>query len=213
MKRLFYGIELDDSVRSRLAQVAALLRGVGVVAGNWSDPSLYHITVWFIGEADDGCVHGWRQAGEAVVREVAPFQLTVSGLGSFARSRVLWAGVGGPGVSALNQMHAALKDAARRLAGDPGGPGIRVDSRPLSPHVTLARKLDTASMRHLRSVEGRIASLLGTDPFFVDHLTLFESVRSHGRLAYPAVARLPLSGPVPGAQGQICTRHPRGSSV
>ena len=94
--RLFLGLELTDETRHALSAVRdALLSGpppgAAPFAGKFHAPSLYHLTLAFL---------GMRPAADAdLLRDImdsvpcAPFPLTLSSLGTFKNGSILWAGV------------------------------------------------------------------------------------------------------------------------
>lgn len=160
MIRLFTAIELPDELRERFA----VMQG-GVPGANWVDPDNFHVTLRFIGEVPEN-----RMADiDETLADVSgkPFDLTLAGMGSFARGREpvsLWVGV------EKNENLLALQkriDQALTRAGYPD------EERRYTPHVTLAR------LHHPE--EARVAAfiaehnLLRAAPFRVERFTLFSS--------------------------------------
>src|SRR5207249_3348772 len=91
-------------------------------------PGQMHLTLHYIGKAG---VERMAAALEAV--EFPAFSLTFEGVGQFPSAGgavTLWAGV--TGSTELFRLHAAVEAA---LAGE----GFQPETRPYSPHVTLAR--------------------------------------------------------------------------
>jgi RNA 2',3'-cyclic 3'-phosphodiesterase len=133
MTRTFIAIELNDAVRLALERqisvLATALPGVRFV-----DPAGLHLTLAFLGELDDAQVDAAIAASEAAASRARPFRLRVSGLGTFGSPRdprVIWAGVGGD-LDPLRALHGYL---ARELEQR----SFPTESRPFSPHFTLAR--------------------------------------------------------------------------
>ena len=151
--RSFIAVRLPDRVRAGLAAVSAELRGQtrGLA---WVRADNLHITLRFLGEIEPVQLQHVREAVTEAAAAVAPFTVSLGGLGAFPSGRaprVLWASVasGGEGLVAL---HAVL-EAALVARGIPG------ESRPFHPHVTLARARDP------RGADG-LASVLGAGPAF-----------------------------------------------
>ena len=110
--RCFVAVLLPDRVRAGLAAVSAELRGraPGLV---WVQADNLHLTLRFLGEVEPATL---KSAGEAVTvaaAAVAPFTVTLGGLGGFPPGRaprVVWAGVVG-GSAGLGALHAGLEAA------------------------------------------------------------------------------------------------------
>ena len=124
--RLFVAIALPADLRARLSRMQQ-----GVPAARWVDPDNLHLTLRFIGEADDGQAHD-LDAALAQVRAVR-FDLTLAGVGRFGqgrKSRALWVGV--ESAPALDRLRRKVEQAVQAADFAPEG-------RKFSPHVTLAR--------------------------------------------------------------------------
>ena len=123
----------DDSTRYAIVSAAQTLRERGF-SGRWVNPSLYHLTVHFVGTfgaVPNGMV---RQAAAAASRvRVPPFDLELDAIGSFGNREVpVWLGCR-TAPSGLAALHRRLLDELR-LEGI-----LPHDDKPLIPHVTLFR--------------------------------------------------------------------------
>jgi 2'-5' RNA ligase len=189
--RLFVGIEIAPAVAAATLELIARLQAASARLAprsriTWVTADRLHITIRFIGHVDES------RAGEIhdVLRPsfgVAPFDLTVGGVGTFppkGSPRVVWAGLG-RGREQLITLEPAVSE---RLA------QVRVprEDRPYNPHLTLARVRDAAGLRPTPFVGNLGDIALGTMP--VDAITLFESRLSPKGPTYVALARTPLSG-------------------
>lgn len=125
--RLFIAVDLPAGVRQRLALlVADAPPGVRPV-----QPRQIHLTLHFLGDADDTALAGLAAALPLVSRPA--FTMDLVGTGVFpprGRPTVLWAGVGA--CESLRELHARVADIL-------AGRGFASDPRPWIPHVTLAR--------------------------------------------------------------------------
>lgn len=124
MPRLFVAIDLPDVVVSELARIQPpSTAGIRLLV-----PEQMHLTLHFLGKADLDPV------AEALCTVVASeFSLSIEKVGRFASSRgevILWAGVRMN--SELLTLHNAIAEALAVV-------GFRPESRPFSPHITLAR--------------------------------------------------------------------------
>lgn len=178
MTRVFVALELPETIRDRLA-----LLGGGVPGARWVDRENLHLTLRFIGEVDNGCLH---DIDEALATIAAPaFEVALDGVGQFgtgARSRILWAGV--ERNQALGHLHAKIESALVRC-------GLPPEERRYSPHVTLARLKEAPRDRVGRFIADR--GLFRAGPFPVDGFTLFQSLLGRSGATYVPLARYPLS--------------------
>lgn len=164
MPRLFSAIEIPRSIAERLTMLRSGLSGA-----RWIDPENYHLTLRFIGDVDGATARDFTNAlGEIAV---PPFELTLSGLGSFGgnKPRAIFA--------ALEPSPAleALQRANERAARDAGLPP---EGRNFKPHVTLAR-LRGARPDAVASYLERQGGV-ATESFPVTRFVLYSSRNSVG---------------------------------
>jgi 2'-5' RNA ligase len=158
MHRLFIAIQPPSAIRERLLGLMG-----GIPGARWQDDEQLHLTVRFIGEVD-------RHRGEDIAAALssvrqAPFEIGLSGVGSFLkRGRgAVWAGVAPQG--ALKTLHKKVDQACLRA-------GVEPDTRVYHPHITLARL-----GRGAGPVEPFIERWAGlsSPSFSVDAMCLYES--------------------------------------
>ena len=189
--RLFVGVELSADVRASAAAVAESLRerlkqARLHVEARWVAAENLHITLWFIGEVDDGRADAITQALSPPF-PMAPFDVALDGCGAFPPSgvpRVFWLGL----AAGADRMLDLYREIAARLA----PLGFEPEKRPYSAHLTIAR------VKHTRrdSVSG-IPRALGEMPARggscrVGSVTLFRSRLSPKGSTYEPLARVPL---------------------
>lgn len=95
----------------------------------------FHLTLAFLGDVPDARLDPIGTVVEVVAARFGPLDLRVAGLGAFpspSRPRVVWAGLEGPGIGALEALQAAT---AAALAAIGHGPP---DDR-FTPHITIGR--------------------------------------------------------------------------
>lgn len=188
--RLFVAVELEPAARAAVFAASQSLRSrlpQGFHA-RWTAEQNIHLTMWFLGEIDEGRVPGVRAALEKPFAR-APFSVTVGGAGAFpssGRPAVLWVGVRADG-GGLHALHGILADRLEPL-------GFERDRRPFAPHITVARVKDAgpggagAVRRALSGVgDGAVRS-------HVSEVTLFQSRLLPKGASYEAVLRVPLIG-------------------
>jgi 2'-5' RNA ligase len=128
--RLFVALDIDDSIRDRIAR---FLDGVSGFApdARWVRPESLHVTLKFIGEKPDDDVAEIKQALETIAAD--PLELNFRGYGFFpgARApRVFWVGI--EAGANLNSLAAAVDEKLAPL-------NIPKEEHAFNPHLTLAR--------------------------------------------------------------------------
>jgi 2'-5' RNA ligase len=180
--RLFVALIPPATVRAELAGIATPLDGL-----RRTPEENIHLTLRFIGEADDARMERFAEA-LALVR-VEPFILPVGGTGLFPSrgpAKVLWVGVGS-GHTRLYQLRKQVDEAL--LGVDPGlaMPGFH-------PHFTLGRLDETHEPKVLARFLERHKTF-EAPPFRVTGFHLMASELLPGRPpVYREVRRFPLEG-------------------
>lgn len=159
--RLFLAIDLPDRIRQSVADICRGLPGI-----RWLPPDQLHLTLRFIGEANETVNAAIRRGLAAIT--CPPFSLSLQGVGCFPsprRPRVLWVGLSGG--EPLMQLQREVETAVVTA-------GIPPEERPFSPHITLARLQDHR--------ESDVAPFLArnasfhSEPFTVDAFHLYSSI-------------------------------------
>jgi RNA 2',3'-cyclic 3'-phosphodiesterase len=131
--RTFIAIDLGESVRLELASIIRkMAKELPVI--RWVDPAGIHLTLAFLGYLTDERLVEAMQAAETAAHQVSPFVCRLSHLGAFdslLHPRVIWMGINEPSGS-LQQLHRALNWELEQRK-------FPVETRPFSPHLTLAR--------------------------------------------------------------------------
>lgn len=180
--RLFTGIDLPGNVIDRIDRLVEQLRPAARV--KWSPVANLHLTTKFIGEWPDERLSQLKEA-LASVAVSGPIAIGIRGLGFFpnARSpRVFWAGIdASPQLAAL----AAATDRALQPL------GVEAETRPYSPHLTLARIKEPVP---LQALHGRIANLASQEfgEFTAGRFFLYQSKLSPAGSVYTKLSEFPL---------------------
>ena len=138
--RSFIAIELPEQLKSELDQLQARLKSGSQLGIKWVNPYSIHLTLKFLGNIAAGRIGEITRAIEEAAEGISPFQLEIKGLGVFPnlrRVQVAWVGVGGQ-IDKLARLQQRIEATLARL-------GFARESRPFSPHLTLARVRDRAS--------------------------------------------------------------------
>ena len=131
-RRLFFALWPDAATRERLTEA---LRGIKPAPARATHSDDLHITLVFLGSLDTSTQHCAEQAAALVRAE--PFTLTLDKLGHWQRPRILWLGAA--------HCPDALLDLVSRLGRALQPCKIKPDERPYQPHLTFARKVQTAA--------------------------------------------------------------------
>lgn len=165
--RCFLCFELGSEIRRQLARVIAKLApmtadpsGGPSSAIRWMEPQQMHLTVCYLGEVEWNQTHQITQLTQAAVSGLGPIQISCEGLGGFPNlqtPRVLWAGIRAWQVVNQSAESGVLETVGMNQAGDEAWPEPVLnclhqrlvetfqdhqffpDTKPLRPHVTLAR--------------------------------------------------------------------------
>jgi len=154
---VFLAVDLDDAVRARVTEMTTSV--AARFPAKWLPPEKLHVTVLFLGELRPAF-----ESVDAIAAQVAPFELQISGAGTFVTARapsVLWLGVAGE-LSALNTLHRAAVGAL-----------IPHDMKAYVPHLTLARAKLPGFLEPAREE----LSSFSAGPWKVTGLTLYESTQ------------------------------------
>lgn len=180
MQRLFVGLSIPADIRARLHLLKEDMAGA-----RWTPLENYHITLAYIGEADETFEKDTRAALAAVSQEV--FSLTLKGMGSFAQAEdadVLWAGV---------EKNAALSLLKEKICKALEERNVPFDKRPYAPHVTLARFRDANKESVARFMREQSAFMAG--PFDVKSFMLYNSHVADNGPVYKELEAYPLMLP------------------
>ncbi len=169
--RRFVALELPWELRQRLAAL-----GGGVPGARWVPAENLHLTLRFIGEVPPFRAEEIDDA--LAVLRARRFSLVLAGIGTFAkagRETMLWVGV--ERSERLEHLQGKIETALQRT-------GLEPERRRFAPHVSLAR-LDNAAPEKLAVFVQRY-NLFRTDPFEIEHFTLFSSRLGKEQAAYEA---------------------------
>ncbi|WP_058303258.1 RNA 2',3'-cyclic phosphodiesterase [Gorillibacterium timonense] len=165
----FIALSLPQEVKRELSMQSRMLHD-RLSFRKWTHPEDLHITLVFLGTVEEEKLEPIREELMEIAERHSPFALAASGLGTFGPSqnpRVLYSVVYGE------------RDALARLAEDTIGRmdklGFPAESRPYSPHITLARRYEGLSdpSGSIREVtEEELACSFG---WTADSITLYRS--------------------------------------
>ena len=146
MIRAFLAVELSQELRADLATVQQELkhriepemkRDTRI---SWVQPASLHLTIKFLGNTDEQVIAPLRDALEQAIGSQMAVNVPLERLGAFPRPqspRVLWVGPSenwekGLEAKRITEIHGAIEQVCE-------GFSFLRETRPLSPHLTLAR--------------------------------------------------------------------------
>jgi 2'-5' RNA ligase len=179
--RLFTGLDLPADVLHNLEDLLRRLKPAAQI--QWSRPENLHITTKFIGEFPEARLGELKQALAGVAGRGA-IPVHVRRVGFFPNPHSphnFWCGIEAPGLDAL----AADTDAAAAAL------GVIRETRPFSPHLTLARIKQRVPMQSLREAIAGLPSL-EFGGFEARSFFLYQSTLKPGGSVYTKLSEFPL---------------------
>jgi 2'-5' RNA ligase len=187
---LFVAAEIGTRLAHKVGSVVDELRARVEASApkakvTWVAVDRLHVTVRFIGQVDDDRVEAFRRSLRRPLSGKA-FDLSCGGVGSFPKGgspRVLWVALA-DGTDALGAVERQISARLLDL-------GIAEESRPYTPHLTLARVREPAGLKSASLLEGLRDVRIGKT--HIDAITLFESKLSPKGPTYVPLERIPFA--------------------
>ena len=152
--RAFIAIELPDEILRLMQEVQSRLKAAAPPRSvRWVHVQGIHLTLKFLGQVPTSQVDGITRAMSGAAQSVAPFTVTVGGVGCFPSQklpRVVWIGVSEP-TGGLNSLQHAVEAAISPL-------GYPPEDRRFQPHLTLGRTARDASPDDVRRLGQAVAA-------------------------------------------------------
>jgi len=188
--RSFIAIELPDELKLGLAQLEAQLKMSKPPWVKWVNPYSIHLTLKFLGSIAVDRISEITKAMEEAIQGIPPFRLEVKDLGVFPnlrRVQVVWVGISGE-VDKLSQLQQHLESNLARL-------GFAPETRPFTPHLTLARLRNQASSGERQSFGQLIAitRFEATYTIKVDAISLMRSQLTREGAIYSRISSVGLN--------------------
>jgi 2'-5' RNA ligase len=185
--RLFVALDLAEDVRGALRELISKLQPKSQGA-RWVPPENLHVTLKFIGHVDEEKLRP-IQGALATVHSSEPVNLHFRGMGFFPnefKPRAVWCGI-----AASPNLAALAADIDQALA----PLGVAADTRPFTPHLTLARFKSDEGVREVVGAANEMKSYeFGAASQTNFHL--YESLLKPTGAQYNRLASFPfVSGP------------------
>ena len=148
--RSFIAIELPGEVKLAISRLQEKLKSGSRAPVKWVNPENTHLTLKFLGNIDMAVVDDIKKVLREAARGVPVISLGVEGLGTFpnnTRVQVIWVGLTGE----LDK----LQKLQQRIDKELSPLGFPAEKRVFSPHLTIARLRDRASVNDRQEI-GRL---------------------------------------------------------
>lgn len=129
----FYALELPPAIKNQFDVIIEELQE-RLPFKTWVHPQDLHITLAFLGNADEEKLKASNELVQSEANKIASFQLKIDHLGIFGQNgspRIFWAGL---------EDSDSLADTRKQVFHACHATGFELETRPFSPHITLARK-------------------------------------------------------------------------
>jgi 2'-5' RNA ligase len=163
--RTFIAIEIPTHIKNKIAELQEGLKGIGSRI-SWTKSSNIHLTLKFLGDADEKIIDEIAAELQQAVQNIAGFEIRVAGTGifpNFKRPRVIWVGAKSEGEH-LQTLATQVQDCMENF-------GFEKEKRHFSAHLTLGRVKDTKGiepvMEKLKSYENFEVGLFAVREFYL----------------------------------------------
>lgn len=191
-RRVFVAVPLPEPA---FRAVVGLVEGVRAAADpavrdvRWVRLDGLHLTLRFIGLADEDEIAAFGQAMDRAAAAIDPFEVAIEGAGAFpavGRPRVLWLDV--------TNGRDALTAAASALDDELAVAGLERNERPYRAHLTVARADGIragpdVARRLVEAGSGHLTTFTATE------MVLFETIGGGGPARYEPLRRAELRAP------------------
>ena len=151
--RAFFAIKIGGKCQSRIDTIQSDLQKKIGQCYKWVKKDQLHLTLKFFPKLNPGDISNILNDLEIELKSIDPFELEISGFGAFPNSkkpRVLWLGINHPGE--LVFINETLQEVC-------GSYGYVKESRPFSPHLTIARIKKQTLFSQYKQITDAITSI------------------------------------------------------
>lgn len=131
--RIYIAIAFEDKIKDYFEQITSDIKN-HCTEGSFTRKNNFHLTVCFIGEADDIQIEKIKEVIDKAVLTIPSFELSLSNLGVFKRknTNILWIGTRENPV--LSELHKELSTLLSKNK-------IGFYDKLFTPHITLGRRV------------------------------------------------------------------------
>lgn len=131
--RVYIAIDFEDNIKNYFDKITSSIKN-HCAEGNFTRKNNFHLTIRFIGEADDFQIGKIKEVIDSAVLNTSPFELSVNNLGIFKRKKtnILWIGLEENSIlSELQERFSILLKESK----------ISFYDKLFMPHITLGRRV------------------------------------------------------------------------
>lgn len=131
--RVYIAIDFEEKIKDYFDKITLYLKQ-HCIEGSFTEKNNFHLTIRFIGEADDIQIAKIKEVIDIAVLSISPFELLVSNLGIFKRKKtnILWIGI--EQNIAISELHKQLFSLLKEF-------DIPFYDKLFLPHITLGRRV------------------------------------------------------------------------
>lgn len=131
--RVYIAIDFEDNIKSYFERITSHIKNY-CIEGSFTEKNNFHLTIRFIGEADDIQIYKIKEVIDKAVLNISHFELLVNNIGIFKRKKtnILWIGIEQNAV--LSELHQELSTLLKESK-------IPFYDKLFMPHITLGRRV------------------------------------------------------------------------
>lgn len=168
-KRIFIAVDISAEARKIAAhRVENLRREFPNLRVGWEKPEKLHLTLKFLGDAEEKQIAGLKKIVAEIASEIAPFNLRIAETGVFPsirNARILWLDVKDERGN-LTEINKCLETECAKI-------GFAKENRNFKPHLTIARLKEPKASKNL--IQKHLADAVEPAEFEVAEIVIFES--------------------------------------
>ncbi|RKY88617.1 RNA 2',3'-cyclic phosphodiesterase [candidate division KSB1 bacterium] len=166
MIRCFIAIDLPGSLKKKIGEIQAKLKGSGADV-KWVKPDNIHLTLKFLGEITPEKVEEVKASLDGI--SVKKMEISARNVGAFPslkRPRVIWVGIE-KGLEKLKDFSNIIEKEMQKI-------GFEKEKRSFKPHLTIGRVKSQRNIGNLVKEIGLIEEF-ETEPFIPEEFILMRS--------------------------------------
>ncbi len=131
--RVYIAIDFEDNTKNYFNKITSDIKK-HCTEGKFTEKNNFHLTIRFIGEADELQIAKIKEAIDKAVLNINPFELSISNLGAFKKKKtnILWIGI--EENAALSKLHNELSLSLKEGK-------LPFYDKLFMPHITLGRRV------------------------------------------------------------------------
>lgn len=131
--RVYIAIDFEDNTKNYFNKITSDIKK-HCTEGKFTEKNNFHMTIRFIGEADELQIAKIKEAIDKAVLNINSFELSISNLGVFKKKKtnILWIGI---------EENAALSELHKKLSLSLKEGKISFYDKLFMPHITLGRRV------------------------------------------------------------------------